>query len=61
MKKTEAKEIAKDAMLEAIGCAYYKVADSNEYSDEEKDMIIAYMNKMGERMAKSINGRFVTY
>lgn len=61
MKKTEAKEIAKDLMLEAIGIAYYKVADSNEYTDEETELIIAEMNKFGERMAKAINGKYITY
>lgn len=61
MKKTEAKEIAKEKMLEAIGIAYYKIADSNEYTQEEADLIIEQMNILGERMAKAIKGRYVTY
>ena len=61
MKKTEAKEIAKEQMLEAIGIAYYKIADSDEYTQEEADLIIEQMNILGERMAKAIKGRYVTY
>lgn len=61
MKKTEAKEIAKERMLEAIGVAYYKISDSDEYSDEEVEMIIQELNKLGERMAKAIGGRYITY
>lgn len=61
MKKTEAKEIAKEQMLEAIGIAYYKIADSNEYTQEEADLIIEQMNIFGERMAKAIKGKYVTY
>lgn len=61
MTKTEAKLIAKDLMLEVIGIAYYKIADSNEYSDVESELIIEQINRLGERMAKSINGSYVTY
>ena len=61
MNKTEAKNIAKDLMLEAIGIAYYKVSDNSEYTEEEAELIIAEMNKYGERMAKAIKGRYITY
>lgn len=61
MKKTEAKEIAKDTILSALGCAYYKISDDNSYTDEEKDIIISYINKYGEKMAKAIKEEYVTY
>ena len=61
MKKTEAKEIAKDTLLEAIGEAYYKISDSNKYSEDEVNLIIEQINKLGERMAKAIKGTYITY
>lgn len=61
MKKTEAKEIAKNIMLEALGVAYYKIADGDDYTEEEADLIIEQMNILGERMAKAVKGKYVTY
>ena len=61
MKKTEAKEIAKETMLEALGVAYYKISDNESYTEEEQDLIIQYMNMFGERMAKAIKGKYITY
>ena len=61
MSKTEAKEIAKETVLEAIGTAYYRICDSNDYSQEETDLIIAQINVLGERMAKAIKGKYITY
>lgn len=61
MTKTTAKEIAKETLLEALGIAYYKLVDDGEYTEEEVEMICVQMNKLGERMAKSVNGRYVTY
>lgn len=61
MKKTEIKAIAKEAMLEAIGVAYYRISDSGDYSDEDTEAIIQEMNKLGEKMAKAIRGNFITY
>lgn len=61
MKKNEAKEIAKKILLESIGIAYYKISDSNDYWPEDSELIIEYINKLGEKMAKSINGKYITY
>ena len=48
-------------MAEALGVAYYKIADGDDYTEEEADLIIKQMNILGERMAKAVNGKYVTY
>jgi hypothetical protein len=60
MKKTEAKAIAKDTLLTAISVAYYRICDDNDYTEEEQNLIIDYINKYGETMAKSINEKYFT-
>lgn len=60
MTKTEAKKIAKDTLMSAISVAYYRICDSNDYTEEEEDMIINYINKYGETMAKSIKEKYFT-
>lgn len=61
MTKTEAKAIAKDVLQEAIGCAYYKVSDSGNYSEEDTDLILSYINKYGESACKAFGERYITY
>ena len=60
MKKTEAKEIAKDTLMSAISVAYYRICDNNDYTEDEQNLIIDYINKYGETMAKSIKERYFT-
>lgn len=60
MKKSEAKVIAKDTLISAISVAYYRICDDKDYTEEEQDMIIDYINKYGETMAKSINEKYFT-
>lgn len=60
MKKSEAKAIAKDTLISAISVAYYRICDGEDYTEEEQNMIIDYINKYGETMAKSINEKYFT-
>lgn len=60
MKKTEAKEIAKNIIQEAIGIAYYKL-ENETYSQEDEQMIIDYINKFGSTACKAIGKEYVTY
>lgn len=62
MRKTQAKEIAKTILTRSIGVAYYKIADNDdEYTEEEKELIIKYINQLGERACKAINAKYITY
>lgn len=61
MTKTEAKKIATHIMRESIGVAYYRIADSNDYAQEDKEVIIDYVNKLGKRACKAIGIDYVTY
>lgn len=61
MTKTEAKEIAKKTLLDAIGCAYYRISDDEDINEEDTELIISYINKYGETMAKSIKEKYITY
>lgn len=62
--KTELKAIAKDVLKNAIGCAYYKIADDDEdfglYA-EEKEAVIAYINKYGAAACKAFGEEYVSY
>lgn len=60
MKKSEAKQIAKDTLLSAISVAYYRICDDDDYTEEEQNLIIDYINKYGETMAKSIKEKYFT-
>ncbi|MBQ5565128.1 MAG: hypothetical protein IIT39_17275 [Clostridia bacterium] len=61
MKKSEQKEFAKDILMEAIACAYYKLYDQcDEVPEEEKDEINEYIRKYGKAMARSIGKEFFT-
>ena len=60
MKKSEMKAIAKDILLEALACAYYKLEEHDEVPEEEKDEIIEYINKYGQAMATRIGEAYYT-
>ena len=60
MKKTEAKEKAKKILLDQIGIAYYSL-ENEDISDEDKELIIEYINQLGERACKAIGGKYVSY
>ena len=61
MKKSEQKEFAKDILMEAIACAYYKLYDQcDEVPEEEKDEINEYIRKYGEAMATRIGRNYYT-
>ena len=61
MTKTEAREIAKHALQEAIGCAYYKICDGNEYTEEEQEQIINYINQYGKSACKAFGKTYFGY
>lgn len=62
MKKTQAKEIARDIIAQSIGIAYYKIVDNDtDYSEEEKELIVEYINQLGKRACKAINTEYVSY
>ena len=54
MKKSEMKAIAKDILLEALACAYYKLEDRDDVPEEKRDEVIEYINKYGQLMAARI-------
>lgn len=60
MKKSEAKEIARDILQDALAVAYYKI-DEDKYSDDEQDLISEYLEKEAERLVKLINREYITY
>ena len=60
MTKTEAKNIAKQTLLDSISVSYYRICDDKEYTEEEQNLIIDYINKYGESMAKAIGKRYFT-
>lgn len=60
MRKTDAKEIARDILQEAIAVAYYKI-DEDRYSEEEQDLISECLRKEAERMLKLVNREYITY
>ena len=59
--KTELKEIARDRMAEAIGTAYYAICDSDDYTEDEKEMILHYLSKFGKAACKAIGRNYTTY
>lgn len=61
MKKTEAKKAAKETILTAIGTAYYRIADDDSYSEEEKELICEYINKYGTTACKALHSDYITY
>lgn len=61
MKAKEAREIAKETLTDIIGVAYYKIADSDDYTEDEKDAIINYINQYGKSACKAIGKNYVAY
>ena len=60
MKKTEAKEIARDILQEAIAVAYYKL-EEKDYTAEEEKMISDLIKKEATKILKTINRDYITY
>lgn len=60
MKKTEAKEIARNIIQDAIAVAYYKVEDEN-YTEEEKELIYKCIEEQAKKILKTINRDYITY
>lgn len=60
MTKKEQKDLARELMATAIGCAYYKLEDC-DLSDGDEQAILAYLNKYGERACKAIGTVYVAY
>ena len=61
MKKSEQKEFAKDILMEAIACAYYKLYDQcDEVPEAEKEEINEYIRKYGQAMATRIGRNYYT-
>ena len=47
------RDFAKEKLIESIAVAYYKLEDEN-FTEEEVEQIIQYINQYGETMAKAI-------
>lgn len=60
MNTQKAKKIAKDTLLSALAAAYYRIADENDYTEEDKEQIYKYINQYGEAMAKRIGEQYYT-
>lgn len=65
MTKTDAKNIAKKILQDAIGTAYYRLETSWLYadsmSDEEEKMVLDYINQYGKSACKAFGRKYVTY
>ena len=61
MKAKEAREIAKQTLLEAIASAYYKICDGNEYNEDEQEAIINYINQYGKSACKAFGKTYFTF
>ncbi|WP_411328660.1 hypothetical protein [Anaerofustis stercorihominis] len=63
MKKSEAKEIAKDILHNVIGCAYYRLEgiDGEKYSEEEKHLICSYITKYGTSACKAFGREYISF
>lgn len=59
MSKSEMRKIAKDKLMEAISCAYYKL-EEEDFTQEEIEQIMVYINQYGIAMGKAINERYYT-
>ena len=63
MTKTQAKELARDFIQDELSMIYYKIADGDEfseYSQEEIELIEAYVHKECERACKAIKRQYYT-
>ena len=61
MTKIQAKEKARNILRSAIGCTYYKLENESDLSQEDTDLIIQYINSLGERACKAIGTEYVAY
>lgn len=54
--KYKALEIAKDIIMHQLATAYYSLenSDYDKYSDEEKNMIISFIDTLGKKLGKVI-------
>lgn len=59
----ELRQIAKKALQDSVAVAYYRISDDEdgELSEEEKRLVINYMNQYGAAMCKAIGVNYVTY
>ena len=60
MNKSEAKEIAKEMLRDAVADAY-NALENCSYSKEDEEQIFEYIKKYGITMCKSINKEYITY
>lgn len=63
MRKSEAKEIARNILQDLIALAGYKLYEGEEYenySEDEKDLINQYLKREGSRACKTIKREFYT-
>lgn len=61
MKKSEAKALAAETIQKHLAVVNYTICDSEQYSEEEKDMILAEINKQCTRMLKTIGKDYIAY
>lgn len=61
MQVRDIKSTAKDILQEAIGTAYYKVSDNMDLSEDEKELLIYYINKYARSACKAIRVEYITY
>lgn len=66
MTKTEMRNLAKIALQDAIGTAYYKISDRSficptDMTDEEEAEVIKYINQYGTAACKAIGREYITY
>ena len=57
MKVTEAKKIAKKALMDSLRASGYRL-EGHDYTEEETELIEKYMFQYGEAMAKRIGEEF---
>lgn len=61
--KKELREIAKEALVDALAKAYYSISDDpseHDLTEEEANEVIAYMHTYGTTMCKAIRKDFYT-
>ena len=66
MTRTEAKNVAKHMLRDAIGTAYYKLEEPYLFVDtpmneEEEKMVLEYINKYGKAACKAFGVNYTTY
>ena len=60
--KKEARAMAKEVVQDAIASAYYKLEGMmyDHLTDEEKELVIKYVNQYGETACKAFGVRYYT-